>query len=278
MSAKSRTRRSSRLATRGVPRERRAISKPPSASSGTSSRPAERRNDLRQFLGAVELEPGDDAEAVAQRVGEHAGARRRADQRERLQLELDRARRRPVADHDVDLVVLERRIEDLLDDRREAMDLVDEEDVVLLEVGEDRGEVLGLFEHRPRGLAQVHAELVGDDVRERRLAEPGGPNRSTWSIASPRILAAPMKISSCSRAFAWPTYSASPLGRSARSIASSFGRAGNAAHDPRAVRRRARRRPGAKSSVWMLMRHYRTCATASAPPTIAPCPRPALLA
>jgi hypothetical protein len=41
----------------------------------------------------------------------------------------------------------------------------------LLEVGEDRGEVLGLLEHRPRGLAQVDAELVGDDVRERRLAE-----------------------------------------------------------------------------------------------------------
>ena len=36
-----------------------------------------------------------------------------------------------------------------------------------------RGQVLGLLEHRPRGLAQVHAELVGDDVRERRLAEAG---------------------------------------------------------------------------------------------------------
>src|SRR5436190_2140068 len=55
------------------------------------------------------------------------------------------------------------------------------------------------------------------------LPSPGGPNRSTWSIASPRIRAAPMKISSCSRAFAWPTYSARPLGRSARSIASSPG-------------------------------------------------------
>ena len=42
-----------------------------------------------------------------------------------------------------------------------------------LEVGEDRRQVLRLLEHRPRGLAQVHAELVGDDVRERRLAEAG---------------------------------------------------------------------------------------------------------
>jgi hypothetical protein len=37
------------------------------------------------------------------------------------------------------------------------------------------------------------------------LPRPGGPNSSTWSSASPRFLAAPMKISSCSRALAWPT-------------------------------------------------------------------------
>ena len=36
----------------------------------------------------------------------------------------------PFADHDVDLEILERRIEDLLDDRRQPMDLVDEQHVV----------------------------------------------------------------------------------------------------------------------------------------------------
>ncbi len=69
-------------------------------------------------------------------------------------------------------VVLERRVEDLLDHRAQAVDLVDEEDVVGLEVGEDRGEVAGALEHRAGGLAQVHAHLARDDVRERRLAEP----------------------------------------------------------------------------------------------------------
>ena len=129
-------------------------------------------HDALQLLGGVELEPRDDAEAVAQRIGQHAGAGGRADQRERRQVELDRARRRPLADHDVDLEVLERRIEDLLDHRREAVDLVDEEHVVGLEVGEHRGEVARALEHRPRSLAQVHAHLARDDVRERGLAEP----------------------------------------------------------------------------------------------------------
>ena len=41
-------------------------------------------------------------------------------------------RGRALADHDVDLVVLQRRIQDLLDDRRQAVDLVDEQHVVAL--------------------------------------------------------------------------------------------------------------------------------------------------
>src|SRR5512143_780779 len=55
------------------------------------------------------------------------------------------------------------------------------------------------------------------------LPSPGGPNSSTWSSASLRLRAAWMKISSCSRALAWPTYSAKVRGRSARSICSSCG-------------------------------------------------------
>ena len=219
-------------------------------------------NDLRQLLGAVELEPGDDAEAIAQRIGQHAGARGRADQRERLQLELDRARRRALADHDVDLVVLQRRVEDLLDHRREAMDLVDEEDVVLLEVGQDRRRSLGFSSTGPevgRRLTPSSLAMMCESVV---LPRPGGPNSSTWSIASPRRLAAPMKISSCSRALAWPTYSASPLARSARSIASSLGEAGTPLTTRTSnVALPAMGGPAANSSVWMLMAHYRTTAS-----------------
>ena len=139
--------------------------------------PGRARDDLRELRGRIELEACDDAEAVAQRIGEHSGACRRADQRERRQVELDAARRRTFADHDVDLEILERRIEDLLDDRRQPVDLVDEQDVVGLEVREQRGEISGALEHGARGLAQVDAELVRDDVRQRGLAEPRRPEQ-----------------------------------------------------------------------------------------------------
>ena len=56
----------------------------------------------------------------------------------------------PFADHDVDLVVLERGVEDFLDDRRQAVDLVDEQHIARLEVGEHRGEIAGALEHRAR--------------------------------------------------------------------------------------------------------------------------------
>ena len=99
---------------------------------------------------------------------------------------------------------LQRRVEDFLDHRAEAVDFVDEQHVVRFEVGQDRRQVAGAFEHRAGGLAQVDAHFGGDDVRQRRLARPGGPNSSTWSSVSLRVLAAWMKISSCSRILAWP--------------------------------------------------------------------------
>ena len=138
------------MAIRGVPRARRAIS---SAASGRdleledAGAPA---HDRGQLLGAVEVEPEGETEAVAQRRGQQAGARRRPDERERRQVERERPGRRPLADDDVEPEVLERRVEDLLDRPVEPVDLVDEEDVVRLERGQDRGDVALALERRAR--------------------------------------------------------------------------------------------------------------------------------
>ena len=156
---------------RGVPRERTRDLARPFRCHPRLQQARRALDDGGQFLMRIELEPGDDAEAIAQRIRQHAGARRGADQRERRQVELDRARSRTLADDDVDLEILQGRVEDLLDDRRQAMDLVDEEDVVLLEVGQDGGKVPRPLEDGPGGLPHVHAHLVRDDVRQRGLAQ-----------------------------------------------------------------------------------------------------------
>jgi hypothetical protein len=77
-SATSRTRRRIRLATRGVPRERRAISSAASSAISTPRIRAERRRS-RELGRLVVAEPEGHPEAVAQRRRQQAGARRRAD-------------------------------------------------------------------------------------------------------------------------------------------------------------------------------------------------------
>ncbi len=138
------------------------------------------------------------------------------------QVQLDGARRRALADHDVELVVLHRRVQHLLDHRGQAMDLVDEQHVArpagwsAMRPGPRAARAPGRRSgagSTPSSAAMMCARVV--------LPRPGGPKISTWSSASPRWRAALMKISSCSLTGPWPMYSFRRRGRMARSIASS---------------------------------------------------------
>ena len=135
---------------RGVPRERRAISLAPSARHADAEHARAAVDDQFKLRLGVEIEPDRNAEAVAQRIGEQARARGGADQRELRQIDLHRARRRPLADDQIELEILHRRIEHLLDRRIEPVDLVDEQHVALFEIGEQRREIAGLGDHRTR--------------------------------------------------------------------------------------------------------------------------------
>ena len=170
-------RRNRRIATRGVPRARRAISAAPSRRQVEIENAGAARDDLRQLVRLVELQPQRDAEALAQRPGDQPRAGRRPDQRERRQVDPDRARAGPLADDQVELKILHRRIEDFLDRRREAMDLVDEQHVARLQIGQQRGEIAGALDDRARGGAEADPHLARDDLRQGRLAEPGRPEK-----------------------------------------------------------------------------------------------------
>ena len=107
-------------------------------------------DDRGQVVVGVEVEAVGGTEPVTQRGADASRAGRGADHGERLQAEPQRPCRRALADHDVEGVVLHRRIEDLLDRAVQAMDLVDEQDVALLERGQDRREVAGPLDRRAR--------------------------------------------------------------------------------------------------------------------------------
>ena len=264
-----------RLAIRGVPRDRRAISvhRRPRRSRRRRIR-AERRTISSISSTAVVVEPVGDAEPVAQRRGQKAGAGGGADQRERRQVEPDRVRARALADHDVDAAVLHRRVEQLLDRPVEPVDLVDEEHVAGLELGQDRGHVRLAVDRRPGHRRAGRAHLGGDDPGQRRLAEPGRARPAARARRARRgALAAARKIASCSLTASWPTNSDSRCGRSVRSSSSSPGASSGSgmrcclgAHAVPASASRIRSSTGSSSST------SRSAASAS-PPT---CPaRPA---
>ncbi len=130
-------------------------------------------HDPREVRGLVGLQAMLDAEAVAQRRREQARTGRGADERERREVERDDARARALADRDREPGVLHRGIEGLLERAVQAVDLVDEEDRARLQRREQRGDVALALERGPRRHHERRVELLGDDLRERCLPQPG---------------------------------------------------------------------------------------------------------
>ncbi len=76
-----------------------------------------------------------------------------------------------LADYQVEGEVLHCRVEDFLDDARQPVDLVHEEQIACLKICEHGSDVAGPLDRRPGGGADVDAHLGADDVRQRCLAE-----------------------------------------------------------------------------------------------------------
>ena len=53
------------------------------------------------------------------------------------------------------------------------MDLIDEENVALAQIGQQSGQITGLFDGRAGGNADVDAHFVGDDACQSGLAQTG---------------------------------------------------------------------------------------------------------
>src|SRR5439155_7885037 len=102
-----------------------------------------------------------------------------------------RRRVRTVARHDVDLKGFDRGIEALFDGGREAMNLVDEEDIVGFELGEEPRERAFVLDRRAARRVERHAHLAREDVRERRLAEAG---RAAEKDVIERLATAPRRF------------------------------------------------------------------------------------
>src|SRR5881275_676597 len=129
-------------------------------------------DDLLHFLGVIVIEPRSHSETRTEWSAYHSGSRGCADQRELWQIEPQTARLRSLVNDDVEPVIFHRRVEVFFDRRLQPVNLVDEEHIALFQAGEKPCEFTGFFNHRSTGVFDIHAHCVGNDVGERRLAEP----------------------------------------------------------------------------------------------------------
>ena len=74
---------------------------------------------------------------------------------------------------DINRKVLHRGVQHLLYGAAQAMDLVDKQHVALVEIRQQGCQIAGLLDRGSAGDADIHAQLVGDDTGERRLAQSG---------------------------------------------------------------------------------------------------------
>ena len=126
-----------------------------------------------QLIMRVEVQPHRNAEPVTQRRGQQALPRGCANQRERRQIDPHASGSRPFTNDEVKRAVLHRGIEHFFNDWIKPVDLVDEQHVMRFQIGEQRGEIARLGDHRAGGCAESHPQLICDDLRQSGLAQPG---------------------------------------------------------------------------------------------------------
>src|ERR1041385_2381109 len=127
--------------------------------------------DNFQIFVRIEIQMKDYSEAPTQRSRDQAGASCGAHQRELGQLELYGTRGWTLSDQKIQLIVFHRRIKLLFQCGKQAMNLVDEEHVTFLKVGQQRCDVAGFLDRRTGRGFQLGAHFVRDDVGERRLTQ-----------------------------------------------------------------------------------------------------------
>jgi len=140
---------------------------------GHVQQPCRPVDDGFQFFRGIEVQPVHQPEAFTERGGERAGPGRGSHQGERRQIQFHGAGGRALADDEVDLEILHGGVQGFFHGRGQAVDFVDEQDVVGLQVREDRGEVAGVVQDEPGGRADAAAHFPGDDVRDGGLAQAG---------------------------------------------------------------------------------------------------------
>ena len=104
-----------------------------------------------------------------------ASTRGGPDQGKAWQGEFDRPGTGSLANNNVQLKIFHGRVENFFDNVRQSVNLVDEKNIALLQVGEQRCQVTGAFHDRPRRTFEVDPISTAMICASVVFPSPGGP-------------------------------------------------------------------------------------------------------
>src|SRR5438874_12133837 len=128
-------------------------------------------HDLLQVFGIVIVQPLAHRKTRKQRSSQQTAARRGADQGKAWQLEADTASVRSLIDDDIEFEIFHRRIKIFLDSFLQPVNLIDKEDIALLQIGQQTGEIARFFDGRPTGGLDIRAHGLCDNIGQGRFSE-----------------------------------------------------------------------------------------------------------
>ena len=158
--------------------------------NGSVEDPGGTGHDLLQVVRLIVVQTERKFEPGTERRGKQSLPCGGADERETGQIQADRAGARSLIDHDVDEKIFHGAVKIFLHSGIEAVDLVDEEDIALLQTGQQSGEIARFFDDRSAAGLDIGAFFVGDDVCEggfpqsRGTAQKQMPQRLVTGLGS----------------------------------------------------------------------------------------------
>src|ERR1700733_10043370 len=131
----------------------------------------------QQLIVGIKLQAQQDPKPRPQRRRQYPRSRCSRHKRKRSNLHHMGSRRRPLPDDDVQLIVLERRIKLLLQHGLPPVNLIEKQNLLLLQIRENRGQIPLNLQRRPTCLLIPYAHLIRNNGRERRFPQPRRPKQ-----------------------------------------------------------------------------------------------------
>ena len=132
-------------------------------------------DDIHQHLIIVVFKVAINTKSRTQRSRQQSATRSRSNQRKRLQFNLHRPCRWSLIYHNINPIILHRRIQILLHHRTQPMNLIYKQHIIPLQRRQQTCQIARLIKHRTRRQLKPYTQLIGYNITQRSLTKSRRP-------------------------------------------------------------------------------------------------------